>query len=493
MGASGNCTASGRPGSSLGGRIRQIKRAPGAERRRANVQATLSSGRLGDFLLQLAIVGIGYVGLVAGSCLADAGHRVVCIENDPARLARVRRGEMPFYEPGLSDLLARNIRVGRLTFEGTMSGVRGAEIVFIAVGTPAGADGRIDLREFRAAAGEVARALDGPCIIVNKSTVPVGTAELLATIVDEYRSPEHAVEIVANPEFLREGSAIADFRHPDRIVIGTAHAATHERMHELYAAFGAPFFDTDVRTAEMIKYVANALLAAKVSLVNEIAHLCEVLGVDVQAVAAGAGADTRIGTAFLDAGIGFGGSCLPKDVLALIRSAEHNGVTSHILEAVVAVNAAQVEHASDRLDAELGGLAGRRVAVLGLAFKPETDDVRESRAVALVRHLCDRGAVVVACDPAAAENARAVLGDAIAFAPDAYAAANDADAVVIATAWDAYAQLDLRSLHERMAGRVFYDGRNAYDPAAVTGAGFIYLGVGRRRVDLAAGDPLIVS
>jgi UDPglucose 6-dehydrogenase len=317
--------------------------------------------------------------------------------------------------------------------------------------------------------------------VVVKSTVPIGETDRCAAVLRERRPLEGDVRVAFNPEFLREGTAIADFMHPDRIVIGCADAGTTAMLHDLYAALDAPVIDTDVRTAEMIKYAANSFLATKISFVNEIAGLCERVGVDVNAVVAGAGADVRIGTAFFNAGLGFGGSCLPKDVVALARLCEQYGVTPHILDAVVSVNAMQTARMCDRLATELDGLAGRRIAVLGLAYKPDTDDVRESRSIALIGDLLAAGAIVTAHDPVAAENARRVLPATVTIVDDPYAACAAADAVVIATDWDAYRALDLARLQGTMAGSVMCDGRNLFDPAVVADAGFAYLGVGRRR------------
>ncbi len=437
----------------------------------------LGSGRTG-----IGVFGAGYVGLVTAACFAELGRAVALHDVDAARLAMLRAGGLPIHEPGLLELVERGARAGRLRFvDEPAEAVAGMGAVFVAVGTPATADGHADLSAVRAAARTIARELDGPTVIVNKSTVPVETGDLVAAIVREHRTARHDAVVVSNPEFLREGSAVADFFAPDRIVIGCEDPQAEALLRALYAPLNAPLVVTDVRTAEMIKYTANAFLATKVSFANEIAAICERVGADVKTVVAGAGADKRIGTAFLGAGLGFGGSCLPKDVAALRRIAEDAAVEPTLLDAVLAVNARQIERLRARLAYLLDGLAGKRIGVLGLAFKAQTDDVRESPAVALVEALLAAGAQVTAHDPVAMRNARARLGDRVAYAPadDHHAVALGADALVLATEWNAYRDLDLARLRATMRRRIVVDARNFYEPERFARAGFHYAGVGR--------------
>ncbi|MFN2461546.1 MAG: UDP-glucose/GDP-mannose dehydrogenase family protein [Candidatus Velthaea sp.] len=426
--------------------------------------------------------GAGYVGLVTAACFAELGHVVRLYDADARKVALLRGGGLPIHEPGLAEVVARNVRAERLQFASEpAAAVAGARAVFIAVGTPQAPDGRADISAVRAAATAIAHAVDGPTLVVNKSTVPVETGDLVAAIVREQQPQDHDVRIVSNPEFLREGSALADFMHPDRIVFGCDDPQAEAVMRELYAPLDAPVVVVDVRTAEMIKYTANAFLATKISFINEIAGICERVGADINAVVAGVGADRRIGPAFFKAGIGFGGSCLPKDVSALVRIAQDSDVEPVLLTAVLAVNARQVERIAARAEKLLGGLHARRIAVLGLAFKGGTDDVRESPALALVRRLLDAGAKVVAHDPLAVANARAVLGDCISYADgdDHHAPAAGADALIVATEWNGYRTLDYARLRRLMRGDALIDARNVLDGRAARAAGFRYLGVGR--------------
>jgi len=432
--------------------------------------------------LRLGVFGAGYVGLVTAACFAERGHTVVVCDSDVQKAALLQSGGIPFAEPGLAQLVAHNVAAGRLHFtENPVSAVAGCAIVFIAVGTPAGADGRADISAVCAAATAIGRAIDGPVLIVNKSTVPVETGDLLASIVRTEDQVGHDVLVASNPEFLREGYAISDFTHPDRIVLGCEDRRSEAILRALYASFDAPIVAVDMRTAEMIKYTANAFLATKISFVNEVAGICERVGANIDAVVAGIGADRRIGREFLEAGIGFGGSCLPKDVNALRRTAEDNAVESVLLDAVMHVNRRQIAHVVARTDALVNNLRGRRVAIWGLAFKAGTDDVRESPAIALIEALLVAGAVIAAHDPLAVPNARAALGDRIAFfdGTDHVAAASGADALVLATAWPLYRAADFGGLAAVMRGLVVIDARNGFDPQAVTGAGLVYAGVGR--------------
>jgi UDPglucose 6-dehydrogenase len=428
----------------------------------------------------ITVVGAGYVGLVTATCFAELGNRVVCVDNDAEKIARLGAGEVPFFEPALGEMVERNVQAHRLTFTTDAARAIGdAEIVFIAVGTPMRPDGYADLSAVRAVAREIGLALNGPKIVVSKSTVPVETGELITSIIHEHARTDHPVSVVSNPEFLREGSAIADFLKPDRIVIGTDDPQTERAMRDLYAPLDAPIVVTDVRTSEMIKYAANAFLATKISFINEIANICELLDVDVRDVCHGIGYDQRIGTRFLNPGIGYGGSCFPKDVRALEQLAVEHDYPAPLLHAVELVNRRQIERTVMKLERELGGLTGRTIAVLGLAFKPNTDDIREAPALALILRLIDRGAVVRAHDPIANAVARAALGDDVTFADDMYAAATGADALLLATEWNEFRALDFTRCAKAMRGNVIVDGRNVFDPAKVRAAGLRYVGVGR--------------
>ncbi|HEY0380873.1 MAG TPA: UDP-glucose/GDP-mannose dehydrogenase family protein [Candidatus Elarobacter sp.] len=430
---------------------------------------------------RIAIIGSGYVGLVTGTCFSELGNTVVCVDNDAGKIARLTAGEVPFYEPSLGELIARNVQARRLRFgTNVAAAVRDSEIVFIAVGTPMRADGHADVGSVQAVAREIGAALDGPKIVVSKSTVPVETSEMIASTVRGSAPAQHRVSVVSNPEFLREGSAVADFLNPDRVVIGTDDPHAERVLRDLYAPLGAPVVVTDVRTAEMIKYAANAFLATKISFINEIANICELLGVDVRAVSNGIGYDQRIGTKFLSPGIGYGGSCFPKDVRALEQLAVERRYEAPLLHAVAQVNERQPDRTVDKLEAALGGTQGRTVAVLGLAFKPNTDDVRHAPALAIIARLRARGATVRAHDPIANANARGVLGDdGIVFCDDMYATVEGADAVLLATEWNEFRTLDFARCAAAMRGTLLVDGRNIFDPAKVQAAGLRYAGVGR--------------
>lgn len=429
----------------------------------------------------IAVIGSGYVGLVTGTCLADLGNRVTCIDTDAEKIAGLKAGKLPFYEPSLLELVIRNQHAGRLAFvDSVAAGIADAEFIFIAVGTPMGENGEADLSYVRSAAHDIAESLDHSAIVINKSTVPVETGDLVSAIIREHRVHDIDVSVVSNPEFLREGSAVADFMQPDRIILGATDNASLAHMQALYDPLNATILATDVRTAEMIKYTANAFLAMKISFINEIANVCELVGADVQDVVAGAGSDRRIGAAFMHPGLGFGGSCFPKDVSALVRIAHNSGAPSEILPAVLSVNSRQVERIFQKLDRAIDSVKGKTVGLLGLAFKPNTDDVRESPAVALAARIIEAGGFVVAHDPVAIETARAVLPDGVRFVEDCYEATNDADAVVIATDWNEYKQLDFAILRKLMVGKVIVDARNMYEPDRVAGCGLEYVGVGRR-------------
>lgn len=432
----------------------------------------------------IAVIGAGYVGLVTGTCFAELGNAVVCVDTDLTKIAGLNSGTIPFFEPGLSDLVNRNVSSGRLRFTAdTREAVQATEVIFIAVGTPMLADGHADLSYVRQAARAIAESLNGPKVVVNKSTVPVETGDLVASIVREHRRESHEVSVVSNPEFLREGSAIADFMLPDRIVLGLSDEQSEVFMRELYAPLKAPIIVTDVRTAEMIKYTANAFLATKISFINEIAQICDQVGADVTQVVLGVGADVRIGAAFLNAGLGFGGSCFPKDVNALIKIAERHEVCSQILPSVLSVNREQIERVSRRIARYFqGDLTGKRIGLLGLAFKPNTDDVRESPAIRLAQRLLELGSTIVAHDPVAIPTAQHVLGDRILYAERSYEATNDADAVIVATDWNEYKNIDFAIMKKLMRGSLLVDCRNLYSPSAVLAGGLTYIGVGRGNV-----------
>ena len=431
------------------------------------------------------MIGTGYVGLVSGACFADFGHEVVCVDKDKEKIAALTRGEMPIYEPGLNDVVAINARAGRLKFTTELSGaVAEADAVFIAVGTPSRrGDGFADLSFVYDAAREIARALDGFTVVITKSTVPVGTGDEVERIIRETR-PDADFTVVSNPEFLREGAAIRDFKLPDRIVIGTADTRAREVMSELYRPLylnRSPILFTGRRTAELIKYAANAFLATKITFINEIADLAEKVGADVQEVARGIGLDNRIGSKFLHAGPGYGGSCFPKDTVALIKTAQDHGSPLRIVEAVAAVNDARKRAMARKVSAALNGdVRGKTVAVLGLTFKPNTDDMREAPSIPLITALQDMGAKVRAYDPVGMEQAKSVIGN-VTFCDDAYSCAKGAAALVIVTEWEQFRALDFDRLKTVMAQPVLVDLRNVYQPDEMSRRGFVYEGVGRAR------------
>jgi UDPglucose 6-dehydrogenase len=432
--------------------------------------------------MRVAMIGTGYVGLVSGACFADFGHHVTCVDMDAAKIAALQRNEIPIYEPGLNRLVETNARQARLDFTTDLKrSVIEADAVFIAVGTPSRrGDGHADLSYVHAAGREIAGALAGFTVVVTKSTVPVGTSDDVERIIQEAR-PDAEFAVVSNPEFLREGAAIQDFKHPDRIVIGTDDPRARQVMAELYRPLylnQAPILYTGRRTAELIKYAANAFLATKITFINEIADLCEQLGADVQEVARGIGLDNRIGSKFLHAGPGFGGSCLPKDILALVKTAQDQATPLRVVEAVAAVNDARKRAMARKVAAAVGDLRGKTIAILGLTFKPNTDDMREAPSVPLVTALQDFGARVRAYDPVGIEQARSVLPD-VTFCDGPYACAKGAHAVVIVTEWEQFRALDLDRLKAVMAAPVVIDLRNIYRPEEMVGRGFIYESVGR--------------
>lgn len=434
--------------------------------------------------MRIAMIGTGYVGLVSGACFADFGHQVCCIDKDAGKIDGLNAGRMPIWEPGLEALVKANADRGRLTFTTDLpSGVADAEAVFIAVGTPARrGDGHADLSFVYAAVRELAQVIKPGTVVVTKSTVPVGTGDEIEKILKE--EGVGSVSVASNPEFLREGAAIADFKHPDRIVVGAEDEHAREVLREIYRPLflnRAPILFTGRRTAELTKYAANAFLAVKISFINEIANLCEAVDADVQDVARGIGLDNRIGPKFLHAGPGYGGSCFPKDTLALLQTAEKAGVDQRIVRTTVQVNDDRKASMVDRVAAALGGeLSGKRIGVLGLAFKPNTDDMRDAPSIPLVNALVERGAEVAAFDPVAREQAEKIF-ERISFAPDAYGAAQGADALVIVTEWDEFRALDLDKLAAAMRGHALVDLRNVYDREEAERAGLSYSGVGRGR------------
>jgi UDPglucose 6-dehydrogenase len=432
------------------------------------------------------MIGGGYVGLVSGACFAEFGSEVAVVETDPAKLAALREGRMPIYEPGLDRLVDANVAAGRLRFGDDLAdALVGAEAIFIAVGTPTRrGDGHADLTYVYAAAEQVARAMTGPAVIVTKSTVPVGTGRRIAEIVRETR-PDLDFDVASNPEFLREGSAIADFMRPDRVVIGAESERARDVLGRLYRPLyliEAPIVFTGIETAELTKYAANAFLAMKVTFINEIADLCERVGADVHDVARGIGLDGRIGRKFLHPGPGFGGSCFPKDTLALARIGQDAGAPVRLVETVVAVNDGRKATMAARIIAACGGnVRGKRIGVLGLTFKPETDDMRDAPAIPIVSRLVEDGARVRAYDPEGIDQARPLLPPTVEYARDAIDAAADCDALVIITEWNEFRAIAPERLAEAMRGRIVVDLRNVYDPAVMAAAGFAYHSVGRPR------------
>jgi UDPglucose 6-dehydrogenase len=436
--------------------------------------------------MRVAMIGSGYVGLVSGACFADFGHEVVCVDVNAQRIEDLKQGRIPIYEPGLDRLVADNAAAGRLSFTTDLAAaVADCEAVFIAVGTPSRrGDGHADLTYVAAAARDIAKAIRGYTVVVTKSTVPVGTGDTVEQIIREAR-PDAEFSVVSNPEFLREGAAIEDFKRPDRVVVGANDERAKQVMAELYRPLSlnaAPVLFTDRRTAELTKYAANAFLATKITFINEIADLCEEVGADVQLVARGIGMDKRIGSKFLNAGPGYGGSCFPKDTLALIRSAQDNGVSLRVVEAVVAVNDARKTAMARKVVKACGGsVQGKTIAVLGLTFKPNTDDMRDAPSINIIDALQRAGATVRAHDPVGVEQAKAVLHD-VHYADSPYDCAQGADALVLITEWDAYRALDLARLRQRMKAPVVVDLRNVYRAEEMAKHGFDYVRVGGKSV-----------
>ena len=434
--------------------------------------------------MNVATIGAGYVGLVSSACFAEFGASVTCIDIDSARIDKLREGVIPIYEPGLAELINKNMAQGRLSFRaGYDAAIAECDLVFIAVGTPARrGDGHADLKYVYQAARDIAPYLEGYTVIVDKSTVPVGTARDVKRIVAEV-NPGAEFDVASNPEFLREGAALADFMRPDRVVIGVETERAEQVLRELYRPLNlieTPMVVTGLESAELIKYAANAFLATKISFINEISALCEAVNADVHAVARGIGLDGRIGRKFLHPGPGYGGSCFPKDTRALVRIAQENNVTSRIVEAVIEVNEAQKARMIDKIRTALGGSEnGKTLAVLGLAFKPETDDMRDAPALSILPRLIDNGARIQAHDPQAMPEAKALLPESVLYFDEVYAALAGADAAVLMTEWNAYRGMDLDRIKRTMRGNVFIDLRNVYEPESMRAAGFDYVCVGR--------------
>jgi UDPglucose 6-dehydrogenase len=429
---------------------------------------------------QLCVVGVGYVGLVTGACFADLGNKVIALDVNEQRIANLKKGIMPIYEPGLEELVHRNVAAGRLAFTTSYAeAVRGAEYAFIAVGTPSGVNGEADLQYVASAARSIAENMKTPLVIINKSTVPIGTGDWVADIVVRSQKTPMEFAVVSCPEFLREGSAISDFMQPHRTVIGSLDRDAANKVAHLHLPLRAPIVITDLRTAEMIKYASNAFLATKISFINEIADICEAYGADVKEVAAGMGYDARIGKHFLDAGLGWGGSCFPKDVKALAFMAEEKTLDPRILNTVMNVNYDRRKDVVRWTEEMVGGsLHGKTVGLLGLAFKPNTDDMRDAPSIDIADALTALGAAVRACDPVSTEVARPLLPAAELF-DDPYAMAQGCDALIVVTEWNEFKQLDLEKLKSLVKTPVIMDARNIYDPAAMRGMGFTYRGIGR--------------
>jgi len=429
----------------------------------------------------ICVIGTGYVGLVTGVCFADLGNTVHCLDINEKRIKNLNNGILPIYEPGLEEIVERNVESDRLFFTTDYEkALEEAEFAFIAVGTPSGVDGEADLSYVHSAAEKIAEVIDHPIIIVNKSTVPVGTGDWVADIIRKKRG-ENSLEyyVVSNPEFLREGSAIHDFMQPDRVVLGSVHRHAAESVAELYQPLRAPTLITDLRTAEMIKYASNAFLATRISFINEIANICDELGADVREVADGMGLDKRIGRTFLDAGLGWGGSCFPKDVKALAHMAVLHGTHPQLLQAVMEINRNQRRRVVIKLRSILGGsLIDKKIGILGLSFKPNTDDIREAPALELVHLLRNEGAEVKAYDPQAMENTAAEITD-LELCQNPYEVAEGVDGLILATEWNEFKQLDFKRVHQIMRTPVLIDGRNQWDSKALRALGFTYFGIGQ--------------
>jgi len=432
--------------------------------------------------MNICVIGTGYVGLVTGACLAEFGLNLVCVDNDRSKIELLQQGKMTIHEPGLEDLVVKNMREGRLSFSTSIEeGVKSSLVIFIAVGTPSSDDGSADLKFVEEAAKEIGRYMDGYKVVVVKSTVPVGTCRRVKQMIKDHQLHPTAFDIVSNPEFQREGSAIEDFMRPDRVTVGAESEQAVAIMKDIYSALyliETPFVITSLETAEMIKYAANAFLATKVSFINEIANVCELIGADVHHVARGMGLDGRIGKKFLHPGPGYGGSCFPKDTRALARMANEKGYLFKVLDAVIRVNDDQKKRMISKIIGKAGDVKGKTIGILGLSFKPNTDDIRESSSIVIIQGLLELGAKVKAFDPAAMEQTKAVL-PRIEYGKDAYDVAKGVDALVLATEWNQFRRLDLQRIKGLLKTPVFIDLRNVYDPDQMRRLGFDYCGVGR--------------
>ena len=428
---------------------------------------------------QICVVGVGYVGIVTGACFADLGNRVIALDVNEERVENLKKGIMPIYEPGLEELVERNVKAGRLSFTTSYEeAVKGTEFAFIAVGTPSGVNGEADLQYVAAAAKSIAENMTGPLVIINKSTVPVGTGDWVADIVKGAQPETIDFWVVSCPEFLREGSAIGDFMNPHRTVLGSQHPEAAEKVAQLHLPLRAPIIITNLRTAEMIKYASNAFLATKISFINEVANICEALGADVKEVATGMGYDKRIGPMFLDAGLGWGGSCFPKDVEALVYMAEEKGLDPKILKKVTDVNYQRRKEAVTHINEMTGGVKGKTIGLLGLAFKPNTDDMRDAPSIDIAQDLIAAGAKVRGYDPVAMDVAGPIL-PAVEMFKDPYSMAEGCDALMVITEWNEFKQLDLEKVKGLLKSPVLFDGRNIYDPEMMEKMGFKYRGMGR--------------
>jgi UDPglucose 6-dehydrogenase len=429
--------------------------------------------------MKVCVIGTGYVGLVSGTCFAEVGHEVVCVDNDKKKIDLLNQGGIPIYEPGLEEMIAKNVKAGRLSFSTSIrEGVERSLFLFIAVGTPPKEDGEPDLSSVEKVAEEIGAAMKDYRIIIEKSTVPVQTGKWVRTVIERFNKNASEFDVASNPEFLREGSAIGDFLHPDRVVLGVESEQAREKLLELYAPIKAPKVVTDIASAELIKHASNAFLSMKISFANALSVICERSGADVIKVADGVGMDKRIGREFLSAGVGFGGFCFPKDIKAFISIAGKLGYDFRLMKEVDAINQEQMLRAVVKMEEMLWNLRGKHIGVLGLAFKPNTDDMRYAPSIQIIGELQKRGATVKAYDPVAMENAKRIMPD-ITYCKDAYDTAQDVDGVMLITEWEEFCTLDIDRLKRIMRQPVFLDGRNAYDPQVMKNKGFIYSGIGR--------------
>jgi UDPglucose 6-dehydrogenase len=437
--------------------------------------------------MNITMVGTGYVGLVTGTCLASLGNNVICVDTDKSKIDMLNKGKMPIFEPGLRDMVELNVKEGRLSFTTSpKEGVEKGDVIFIAVGTPSDEDGHADMRYVHAVAKDIGEYMNGYKVVVDKSTVPVGTADAVKKIIKENQTEKHEFDLVSNPEFLREGVAIKDFMNPDRVVIGCNSAKAEEIMKKIYRGIertGKPVMFTDIESAEIIKYASNAMLATRISFMNMLAPLCEKMGADIKAVAKGMGLDTRIGPRFLQAGVGYGGSCFPKDVKAILNTLEENGFDAGLLKEVESINDNQKRSVIPKIKTLIPDLKGKKIAIWGLAFKPKTDDMREAPSIVIIDELTKLGAKIRAFDPVAAENAKTIFDKMgikdIEYAKNPYETLKGCDGLVVVTEWDEFRQLDLKEIKKSLKSPIIIDGRNIYDPKEMADAGFSYVCVGR--------------